>query len=100
MRPLVFFGTTNLDIVFFSENLPTVGQSLMGTIEEFGGGKGANQAVAAARLGGAPLFATMIGEDDAADALTRSLSVSKARLKRRLPCSSRVAPIWCWACGT
>ncbi len=74
MRPLVFVGTTNLDIVFFSENLPTVGQSLMGTIEEFGGGKGANQAVAAARLGGEPQFATMFGEDDAADVLTKGLA--------------------------
>ncbi|WP_371229265.1 ribokinase [Roseovarius sp. 2305UL8-3] len=74
MRPLVFVGTTNLDIVFYSANLPTVGQSLMGTIEEFGGGKGANQAVAAARLGGAPYFATMFGEDDAADALTKGLA--------------------------
>ena len=74
MRPLIFIGTINLDIVFYSENLPTVGQSLMGTIKEFGGGKGANQAVAAARLGGAPHFATMFGEDDAADALTRGLA--------------------------
>lgn len=74
MRPLVFVGTTNLDIVFYSETLPMIGQSLMGTIEEFGGGKGANQAVAAARLGGAPYFATMFGEDDTADTLTQGLA--------------------------
>ena len=74
MRPLIFIGTTNLDIVFYSETLPIPGQSLMGTIEEFGGGKGANQVVAAAQLGGNPLFATMFGEDDAADTLTRGLA--------------------------
>jgi ribokinase len=73
-RPLIFIGTTNLDIVFYSEALPLRGQSLMGTIEEFGGGKGANQVVAAAQLGGNPFFATMFGEDDAADILTRGLA--------------------------
>lgn len=74
MRPLIFIGTTNLDFIFYSTALPSVGQSLMGTIEEFGGGKGANQAVAAARLGGAPYFATMLGEDGAADSLMRDLA--------------------------
>lgn len=75
-RPLIFLGTTNLDIVFYSHSLPTIGQSLMGTIEEFGGGKGANQAVAAARLGAAPHFATLLGEDDAAETLIKFMASS------------------------
>ena len=86
MRPLIFLGTTNLDIVFYSEALPSVGQSLIGTIEEFGGGKAANQAVAAARLGCAPLFATMLGEDAAADSLTRDLAgygVQTSKIRRK-----------------
>jgi ribokinase len=74
MRPLIFIGTTNLDVIFYGTALPTVGQSLIGTIEEFGGGKAANQAVAAARLAGAPYFATMLGEDDAAEKLMRDLA--------------------------
>ena len=74
MRPLIFIGTPNLDIICYSKALPSVGQSLMGTIEEFCGGKGANQAVAAARLGGAPYFATMLGEDNAADSLMNGLA--------------------------
>jgi ribokinase len=74
MRSLIFIGTTNLDINFYSASLPTVGQSVIGHTEEFAGGKGANQAVAAARLGGAPYFATMLGEDDAADSLMRDLA--------------------------
>ena len=84
-RSLVFIGTTNLDIVFYTDALPSVGQSLMGTIEEFGGGKGANQAVAAARLGGAPFFATMVGEDDAAEVLIRGLAdfgINTSKIKR------------------
>lgn len=84
--PLIFMGTTNLDIVFYSSALPSVGQSLMGNIEEFGGGKAANQAVAAARLGGAPYFATMLGEDDAADRLMRDLAgfgVQTGKIRRK-----------------
>ena len=64
MRPLIFIGTTNLDIVFFSETLPSVGQSLIGKIEEFGGGKAANQAVAASRAGSQVCFVTKVGQDD------------------------------------
>ena len=74
MRPLIFIGTTNLDINFYSNALPSVGQSLIGKIEEFTGGKGANQAVAAAKLGGNPYFATMLGEDSAADRLMKNLA--------------------------
>lgn len=103
MQPLVFVGTTNLDIVFFSDNLPTVGQSLMGTIEEFGGGKGANQAVAAARLGGAPYFATMFGEDDAADVLTKGLSdfgVKTDKIRRKPETSSGKSLIFVSSTGS
>lgn len=72
-RPLIFLGTTNLDVVFYSPALPTVGQSLCGRIVEFGGGKGANQAVAAARLGARPSFATLLGQDEAGAMLMETL---------------------------
>ncbi|MFV0294379.1 MAG: ribokinase [Paracoccus sp. (in: a-proteobacteria)] len=71
--PLIFLGTTNLDIVFYSGLLPRTGQSLMGKIEEFGGGKGANQAIAAARLGANPKFATLLGDDESGRMLTSML---------------------------
>lgn len=74
IRPLIFLGTTNLDVVFFAPQLPLVGQSLMGRVEEFCGGKGANQAVAAARLGAKPQFATLLGQDDAGDRLSAVLT--------------------------
>lgn len=102
-RPLIFIGTTNLDIVFYSDALPSVGQSLMGTIEEFGGGKGANQAVAAARLGGAPFFATMVGEDDAAQVLTRGLAdfgVNTSKVQRKHNAASGKSLIFVSADGT
>ncbi|MEX3953376.1 ribokinase [Paraburkholderia sp. EG287A] len=72
-RPLMFFGTTNLDLCFEVEHLPAAGESVMGTLARYAGGKGANQAVAAARLGAAPRFFTRIGGDEAGDFLLRSL---------------------------
>jgi ribokinase len=73
LRPLMFFGTTNLDLCFEVERLPTAGESVMGTLARYAGGKGANQAVAAARLGAAPRFFTRIGDDEAGAFLLRSL---------------------------
>ena len=86
-RPLIFLGTTNLDTVCFAESLPAVGESVLGGIEEFGAGKGANQAVAAARLGANPEFATLLGQDGAAEMLTRLLAESGVRTGkiRRIP---------------
>lgn len=45
--------------------LPAPGQTVLGDrLERFGGGKGANQAVAAARLGGAVSMVGRVGKDD------------------------------------
>lgn len=78
-RPLLFLGTSNLDIVCFSSDLPVRGESVMGTIERFAGGKAANQAVCAGRLGAQPLFATLLGDDEAGAALRHSFAKSGVR---------------------
>ncbi|OKO81845.1 ribokinase [Bradyrhizobium sp. NAS96.2] len=72
-RPLMFFGTTNLDFCFNVERLPIPGESLMGTLTRHAGGKGANQAVAAARLGLKTHFYTRLGDDDVGRSLLQSL---------------------------
>jgi len=72
----MFFGTTNLDLCFNVERLPMTGESLMGRLTRHPGGKGANQAVAAARLGLRPHFYTRLGEDDAGHSLLQSLQDS------------------------
>jgi ribokinase len=64
-KPLIFFGTCNLDFCLSVDRLPTRGQSVMGDLIRHPGGKGANQAVAAARLGLAPRFFTKLGDDEA-----------------------------------
>lgn len=78
-RPLMFFGTTNLDLCFNVERLPTPGETLMGTLVRNPGGKGANQAVAAARLGLKPYFYTRLGDDQAGRTLLQSLAEAGVR---------------------
>src|SRR5690349_22526214 len=58
-------GSANVDLVARSERLPRPGETLTGaTFERIPGGKGANQAVAAARLGAEVSFVGRIGTDD------------------------------------
>ena len=65
---ILVFGSLNMDLIVPVPTLPGPGETVLspGHVKA-PGGKGANQAVAAARLGGAPYFATMLGEDNAAD---------------------------------
>ncbi|MEX2697211.1 ribokinase [Rhizobium mongolense] len=71
--PIIFFGTTNLDLCFNVERLPTPGESVIGSLVRHPGGKGANQAVAAARLGLRPKLFTRLGDDEAGSVLMLSL---------------------------
>ncbi len=61
-------GSVNLDLVARTERLPRPGETVTGaTFERHPGGKGANQAVAAARLGAEVRFIGMVAVDDLAD---------------------------------
>lgn len=62
-------GSTNLDLVATAPTLPRPGETVMGrTYAEHPGGKGLNQAVAAARAGARTSFVSAVG-DDAAGAM-------------------------------
>jgi len=61
-------GSVNLDFVVRCERLPRPGETVTGaTFDRYPGGKGANQAVAAARLGASVTFGGNVGDDDLAD---------------------------------
>ncbi|HSC74081.1 MAG TPA: PfkB family carbohydrate kinase [Gaiellaceae bacterium] len=65
---LTVVGSINLDLVAKVERLPRPGETLTGaTLEHIPGGKGANQAVAAARLGAAVRMVGAAGQDSNAD---------------------------------
>lgn len=63
-RKIVVIGSSNTDMVIKSERLPAPGETVLGgTFLMNPGGKGANQAVAAARLGGDVTFVCKTGTD-------------------------------------
>lgn len=63
-KPILVIGSSNTDMVIKAEKFPLPGETILGgKFFMFPGGKGANQAVAAARLGGLVTFITKIGND-------------------------------------
>jgi ribokinase len=70
MLPIVFdvtvIGSANLDLVVRVERHPVPGETLLGSsYAEYPGGKGLNQAVAAARAGATTAFVGAVGDDNA-----------------------------------
>ncbi len=64
MGTVVVFGCINTDLVIYVDNLPLPGETVSGgKFMSFPGGKGANQAVAAARAGAQVEMFGCLGED-------------------------------------
>jgi ribokinase len=62
---VVVVGSINTDLVVAVERLPAAGETVSGgTFARHGGGKGANQSVAAARLGARVAMVGAVGDDD------------------------------------
>ena len=65
MSKVIVIGSSNTDMVFETPKFPNKGETVVGgKFEVFSGGKGANQAVAAARAGSNVLFLTKVGDDN------------------------------------
>lgn len=77
MQSIIVFGSINMDLVTKTPRLPVAGETLTG-YEFFtaGGGKGANQAVAAARLGISTQMVGRLGNDDFGRQLLRHLQAA------------------------
>lgn len=64
MSKIVVIGSSNTDMVVKTNRFPNPGETILGgTFFMFAGGKGANQAVAAARMGGDVVLITKVGND-------------------------------------
>ncbi len=64
-RTIVVVGSMNLDLVCTANRIPAPGETVWGQrFQTFHGGKGANQAVAAARLGGNVRMIAKVGDDE------------------------------------
>jgi len=75
-------GSANLDLVARAARLPRPGETLTdATFARIPGGKGANQAVAAARLGADVMFVGCVGRDSIADEALGGLRAAGVELK-------------------
>ncbi|MNM64280.1 Ribokinase [compost metagenome] len=73
---VVVVGSLNMDLVVRAERLPRAGETLAGdTFFTVPGGKGANQAVAVARLGGSVAMIGNVGDDGYGQQLRQALAV-------------------------
>ena len=64
MKKIIVIGSSNTDMVVRSEHLPKPGETVLGGgFMMVGGGKGANQAVAVAKMGHSVIFAAAVGTD-------------------------------------
>jgi ribokinase len=74
---IVVLGSLNMDLVVTVPRLPQAGETVMGhRLDTFPGGKGANQAVAMARLGGQVTMVGRVGHDSFAESLIRNLQAN------------------------
>ena len=72
---IVVLGSANLDLVVRQPRMPEPGETLFGSgFDTVPGGKGLNQAIAAARAGGDVAFLGAVGDDDFGRRLTAALS--------------------------
>ncbi len=72
---VIVVGSVNVDLVVRADRLPAPGETVTGgTFERHHGGKGGNQAVAAARLGRPTLFVGVVGDDAFGQEATAALA--------------------------
>ncbi len=95
--PVVVVGAANLDLISYVPRLPTAGETLHGSSFQMGyGGKGANQAVMAAKLGSAVEMVAKLGTDVFGDGTHdnfRAQGVDTTHVHRTDAAFSGVAPI-------
>ena len=74
MAKVLVVGSINMDLVVRVPHSPSPGETVLGgDFETFPGGKGANQAVAAARMGGEVTMVGRVGGDNFGDTLIQGL---------------------------
>jgi ribokinase len=94
---IVVCGSINMDLVVRCESLPLAGETIAAqSANEVCGGKGANQAVAAARAGGRVRMIGRVGSDAFANRLMTNLidqGVDNAGVLRTADCTSGLAVV-------
>ena len=95
---IAVIGSSMVDLIAYTDEVPKAGETLEAKEFKMGcGGKGANQAVAAALLGSEVLMMARVGDDAFADntiANFQSYGVNTELVEKVAGVSSGVAPIW------
>ncbi len=95
---IVVIGSLNMDLVACAPRIPIVGETIVGhTYFSAPGGKGANQALAAARLGGQVGMVGRVGSDDFGRQMRANLKQAGCDVSRLLEvpaCNSGIAVIF------
>ncbi len=79
---VIVVGSVNIDLVVAVERLPRSGETVIGgRFERHHGGKGGNQAVAAARLGARTSFVGAVGDDEFGEEARRALQAEGIDLR-------------------
>ncbi len=103
MSGVVVVGSANVDLVTNAPRMPVPGETLLGTrFEQLFGGKGANQAVAAALLGSSVTMVAKLGEDSLGEASMtnfKTLGVDASFISTTSDAASGVAQITVDASG-
>jgi len=76
-KHIVVVGSLNIDLVVTAPRHPEIGETIIGSeFHTFPGGKGANQSVAAARLGGSVNLVGRVGADAFGEMLIESIAAN------------------------
>lgn len=82
MHKITVIGSLNMDLVVNTPKVPSIGETLLGSgFMTVPGGKGANQAVAAARLGGQVSMIGCVGNDIFGKNLIKNLQDNRVDVK-------------------
>ncbi|MAT42315.1 MAG: ribokinase [Anaerolineaceae bacterium] len=77
---IIVIGSLNMDLVVFTPRFPKIGETILGSsFSTFCGGKGANQAVAMARLGADVQMIGKIGKDEFGQTLLENLTANQVQ---------------------
>ncbi len=100
---IAVLGSANMDLVTAMARMPRPGETVPGnSLSHYPGGKGANQAVAAARLGGSVAFFGKVGDDGYGERLLeamRSDGVDVSGVDSMPDAATGTASIWVDAAG-
>ena len=97
MVSIAVVGSTNIDMVAYTDQIPERGETVTGKDFAIGfGGKGANQAVIAARLGVQTYMVGAVGDDVFGQSAIKNFVDQGVNTEflATVPGSSGVAPIW------